>query len=223
MTEPAGAGVPRRTITVQGNGVVSAEPDRVVLRFGIRAFDPAYEAVMEKLNRRVETLRQDLDAVGVERTRLKTTNFNVHTKSKWEEDQGEEVFLGYVAEHDLKLTLPIDQELLNRAFARIAASAGEPTVSISFDVADRAELRRRVLRAAVEDACRSAEIMADAAGVDLGEIIRIEYRVLEVQVTSRALAFDMEAVPSVPAPDIIPSALHAEDRVNVVWEIRTDL
>ncbi len=228
---------PRRTITVQGNGLVSAEPDQVVLRFDVTGFDPSYGAAVEELNRRVDALRRDLEDADIPRSALKTTRFNVRTKTKWVDaenggisartgrrrgrfgEEGEEIFLGYVAEHDLKLTLPLDQELLNRAFARVAASASEPKVSISFDVEDRAALRQQVLRLAVEDACRSARTMAEAARVDLGEIARIDYGVLEVHVTSELRMYEMEAAPSMPAPDITPSSLSAEDRVTVVWEI----
>ncbi len=157
---------------------------------------------MNELNSRVESLRRDVEAAGIERAKLKTTRFGIHTRTKWVEyeegetfastsrrtrrsrREGEEVFLGYAAEHGLTLTLPIDQDLLNRAFKAVASSASEPRVSISFDVENKDALRQRVLWAAVEDARRSARTMAEAADIGLGEIIRIEYGVLEAHVTS---------------------------------------
>jgi uncharacterized protein YggE len=227
----------RRVLTVQGRAELSVEPDTAVLRFVVRGLDPSYDVAMDELNGRVASLRRDLKAAGIERTRLKTARFDVHARTRWvehDEDEassgsgrrsgrrsrdGEEVFVGYVAEHGLELRLPVGQDLLNRAFGAVATSASEPRVSVYFDVEDRDALRQRVLRAAVEDARRSARTMADAAGVALGEIVRIEYGVLEVRMTSASVMYEMDAAPSRAAPDIEPSALEAEDQVTVVWEI----
>lgn len=43
---------PRRTLTVRGRGTASADPDLVVLAFGITGRDPSYSAAVEKLNER---------------------------------------------------------------------------------------------------------------------------------------------------------------------------
>ncbi len=236
MTDRVQAGTEgRRVLTVQGRAELSVEPDTAVLRFVVRGFDYSYDAAMDELNGRVASLRRDLEAAGIERTRLKTARFDVQARTRWveyDEDEaagsvrsgrrsrsGEEVFLGYAAEHGLELRLPVDQDLLNRAFGAVATSASEPRVSVYFDVEDRDALRQRVLRAAVEDARRSARTMADAAGVSLGEIVRIEYGVLEVRMTSASVMYEMDAAPSRAAPDIEPAALGAEDQVTVVWEI----
>lgn len=239
MTDQTEAGAPRRrVVTVQGRAELSVEPDTAVLRFIVEGFDPSYDAAMNELNGRVGALRRDLEAAGIERDRLKTTRFEVEARTRWVEHgeeeasasrlprrrrrsgDGEEVLLGYAAEHGLELRLPIDQDLLNRAFEAVATSASEPKVSVYFDVEDRDALRQRVLRTAVEDARTSARTMAEAAGVALGEIVRIEYGVLEVRMTSRSsVMYEMDAVASRAAPDIMPSALRAEDQVTVVWEI----
>jgi hypothetical protein len=64
MADPVRAAPPgpRRTITVQGNGLVSAEPDQVVLRFDVAGFDPSLGATIEDLDSRVDALRRSFDA-----------------------------------------------------------------------------------------------------------------------------------------------------------------
>ncbi len=222
MPEPENSTVPRRTLTVTGRGTATADADLVVLRFGVSGRDSSYSASVEELNRRVEALRADLEASGVERDRLKTTGFDVRPDTRYDRDRDEDIFLAYVASHRLRLELPFDKELLNGVLARVAASASEAAVTISFDVSDMESLRRRAMRAAVADAREGARVLAEASGATLGQILRIDYSYVEIR--TRRLSYEFadagamyEAAP--PTPDVEPEALDAEEGVTVVWEI----
>ena len=211
-----------RTLTVRGRGVFSADPDLTVLSFGVIGRDPSYSASVEELNGRVEAQRGGLEAAGVERTRLKTTSFDVHANHRYDRDSGKHEFLGYEASHRLRLELPFDKELLNGVLARVAQSASEAAVTISFDVSDMESLRRRAMRAAVADAQEGARVLAEASGATLGEILRIDYSYVEIR--TRRLSYEFANTGAMyeaaaPAPDVEPEALDAEEGVTVVWEI----
>ncbi len=213
---------PQRTLTVTGRGTASAEPDLTVLSFGVVGRDPSYSASVEELNGRVEALREDLEGAGVERSRLKTTGFDVHADRRYDRDSGKHVFLGYEASHRLRLELPFDKELLNGVLTRVARSASEAAVTISFDVSDVESLRRRAMRAAVTDAHEGARVLAEASGATLGEILRIDYSYVEIR--TRRLSYELANTGAMyeaaaPALDVEPEALDAEEGVTVVWEI----
>jgi uncharacterized protein len=170
----------------------------------------------------VEALRSDLETVGVERTRLKTTDFDVEDQRRYDSDTREYVFVGYEASHGLRLELLLEKELLNNVLGRVAHSASEASVEISFDVSDRKGLRRRAMRAAVEHAQESARALAEASGATLGEIVSVDYSFVEVRTRRfsygyRRAGLAMEQ--ALPAPDVEPEALDAEEGVTVVWEI----
>ncbi len=212
----------RQTVTVRGRGTASAEPDLVVLAFGIIGRDFTYSAAVEKLNERVEDLRSDLEAVDVERTRLKTTKFDIRPEMRFDKEKDEHVFSHHKASHRMRLELAFDKELLNRVLGRVAQSAGEATVGVSFDVSDRESLRRRAMRVAVADAQETARVLAESAGARLGEIEQIDYSFIEVR--TRPFSYDVDAhedamMPAFRAPDIEPEALDAEEGVTVVWSI----
>ena len=212
----------QRTLTVRGRGVASADPDLVVLSFNVVGRDPSYSAAVEELNRRVEALRSDLEAVGVERTRLKTTSFDVEEQRRYDRDTGESVFVGYEASHGLRLELPLEKELLNDVLGRVASSASETSVDVSFDVSDRKGLRRRAMRAAVEDAQESARVLAEASGATLGEIMSVDYSFVEVRTRRFSYAQRLRGrfmADPAPTPDVEPEALDAEEGVTIVWEI----
>ncbi len=213
---------PPRTLTVTGRGTASADPDLTVLSFGVAGRDPSYSASVEELNGRVEALREDLEAAGVERTRLKTTGFDVRDDRRYDRDTGKHVFMGYEASHRLRLELPFDKELLNGVLARVAASASEAAVTVSFEVSDVESLRRRAMRAAVADAREGARVLAEASGATLGDILSIDYSYVEIRARRLSYEFaDAGAMysASAPAPDVEPEALDADEGVTVVWEI----
>ena len=108
-----------------------------------------YAPSVEELNGRVKTLREDLEAAGVERDRLKTTGFDVHDDRRYDRDTGKRLFSRYEALHRLRLGLPIDKTFLSGVLARVAASASEAAMTISFDVSDTESLRRGAMQAAV--------------------------------------------------------------------------
>lgn len=222
MTAPKSGPASRRTLTVTGRGTASADADLVVLRFSVAGRDPSYAASVGKLNRRVEALRADLEASDVQRDRLRTISFDVRPDTRYDRERDEEIFLAYVASHRLRLELPFDQDVLDGVLTSVARSASEAAVTVSFEVSDREALRRAAMRAAVADALESARVFAEAAGTKLGEMVRIDYS--HVEVRTRRLTYELaESVPvfaaSMPAPDVRPQALDAQEGVTVVWEV----
>ncbi len=202
--------------------MTSADPDLVVLSFGVVGRDPSYSAAVEELNERVKTLRSDLEAAGVERSRLKTTRFDVDDHRRYDRDSGEYVFIGYEASHALRLELPLEKELLNDVLGRVATSASEASVEVSFDLSNRKGLRRRAMRAAVEDAKESARVLAEASGAALGEMVSLDYSFLEIRTRPFSYGYrkpGLLAEAAAPAPDVEPEALDAEEGVTIVWEI----
>lgn len=116
----------------------------------------------------------------------------------------------------------MEKELLNNVLARVAGSASEASVKVSLDVSDRKGLRRRAMRAAVEDAQKSAQVLVEASGATLGEMMSLDYSFVEIRTRTFSYGYRKpgpltEAAAS--APDVEPEALDAEEGVTIVWEI----
>ncbi|MBI5818673.1 MAG: SIMPL domain-containing protein [Verrucomicrobia bacterium] len=206
-----------RVLRVQGKAVVSANPDQVVLSFALALKGGSYADTINALNEHVEILRRDLGTSGVPRDDLKTTNFAVHTTFR--KEKGRDVFDGYVASHNLKLTVPMDRDRLNQVLATVARSLSEPRINISFSLKDDAPLRKRALEAVVANAKQNAQVLATAAGITLGKILSVEYGRFEMQISS-SVDYCMESCSGPMAtPDITPEEVDAEDSVTVTWEI----
>ena len=108
---------------------------------------------------------------------------------------------------------------MNRALDRVAGSASEATLGVSFDVSDRDGLKRRALRAAVEDARGIARVLAEATGVKIEGIERVDHgRVGFGGSAAREFEGFRGRRDSVD-PDIEPGAVEAEVAVTIAYKV----
>ncbi len=208
------------TITVRGTGKVSVAPDRVSLNFSVKCQEWGYADTIEGLNNQVEMLRVALEECGLDRKDLKTSDFDVDRETRWDEDKDEHVFDGFEASHSLSIQMPLDQARLNEVLNSIAESMSGASFDIYFETSKEAELRDKVLAAAVADARHKAEVLASAAGLGLGDILHMGHTWTEVSFHSPRYAMDREMCYSAPSPDIEPEDISSSDTVEILWSLR---
>ena len=96
----------KRTITVTGQGKVSATADYVVLSMSLEVLHKEYEPAMEMAGRQLALLQDSLSTVGFDKKDLKTTAFRVNTEyESVSEGAGKyrPVFKGFLISHNIKL------------------------------------------------------------------------------------------------------------------------
>ena len=205
-----------RTLTVKGTAEVSASPDWVSIGFDVTSRNYEYARCMEQLAHRTESLRNELEALGLPRESLKTSDFRIDTQFEWNKQT--RVFKGYEASHRMSVGFAWDKDYLNKVLAALGKTESEASFNISFTVKDPEPLRHQALAGAVKNAREKAELLANAAGVSLGEIVTIDYSWAELYVQSR-LHLDMAAASPAPSYDIQPDDVDVSDSVTVVWSI----
>jgi uncharacterized protein YggE len=206
-------------IRVRGRGELDASPDLVVLVFQVRGRATEYATAIARAAVQVEGLRASLEAQGVRAAALKTTGFAVDTE--YDRDSEERTLVGYMASHSLRLELSRDADA-GAVLDTVAEAAPGVELRVSFEIVDRRGFRQRLLAAAVEDARRNAETIAEAAGVRLGSIASIEYGPTEVRFAS---PFVYDAVARLGAPastSFEPADVRGEESVTVAWTIAHD-
>lgn len=210
-----------RTMRVQGKGKASAPPDLVTLHFDVSGWDGEYGPAIEVLNERVDSLRGEMIGLGIARDQLKTARFRVNPTYEKVSRLGVEQrrLNGYTASHSVRLELPMEEGRLNAVLAAVTQSVSEPSISIAFEVDDTSGLRQRALEAAVAEATRNAETLAEASGVRLGTIQSLEYGWAEVRVTTTRYALEPPAPAVQAAPDIEPEEVEASESVTMTWQI----
>ncbi|MBE2287696.1 MAG: SIMPL domain-containing protein [Prosthecobacter sp.] len=204
-------------IRVQGKGLVSSNPDTVILTLDIESEHKQYAKAMEDAATRLELLRQALADVGLEAEMLKTNAFGVSVAQDYRE--GRHIFRGYTARHGLSLELPYDRAKVGRVFEAVTGSKAKAGLSLTFTVADREAVKRRVLEAAVRNARERAEVIAQAAGRKLGRIHAIEHGDTVINVRSQNLFCGTPVESRTALMTFAPAEIVSEDTVLITWDL----
>lgn len=217
-----------RTITVKGIAKVSTKPDFVVLSMKLEAKDKEYDKAMDRAAEQLEQLNNSLVSIDFEKNAVKTTNFNVDTDyDSYKDKKGNyrQVFSGFVCKHQLKLSFDFDMKKLSQALAAVAKCLAHPEINISFTVKDASAVNEALLREATANAKRKAELLCEASGVKLGQLLTIDYNWSELNIYSdtrynMGKYSLMEAAPMMTRSiDIEPNDIDVRDTATFVWEI----
>jgi uncharacterized protein YggE len=158
-----------RSVSVSGNGEVTAEPDLAQVTLGVEARRPTMaeaRAEVAKTVDRVLALTRDLriDPKFVNATRLQ-----VQPEYSWNEKDRKRVLLGYMVSRQVQVEVrDLEQlgPLLERAVDAGVNQVNDPVL----DSSKRKSLEREAMAKAVEDARLNAETLARAAGARLGPV-----------------------------------------------------
>lgn len=215
-----------RTITVRGTGNVSLKPDQTIVSLTLKSLDKDYEKSAQKAAQLLEALRRALAEAGFGENELKTESFSIWAEHEGRPDKNgvyRNVFKGYACSHSMKLEFDFDTERLAAALRAIAGSVADPELNISFAVKDRAAAEEALLRSAAANAGKKAAILADASGVQLGELLCIDYSWGEkpmlsetscrIEAKAMAARRDMNL-------DMAPADIRLSDSASFVWEIK---
>ncbi len=69
----------------------------------------------------------------------------------------------------MKVQFPFDKDYLKKIMQRLSQTKSHASFRLSFTIADPEPLRQQALAEAVKNAAQKANLLADAAGVKLGE------------------------------------------------------
>ena len=158
----------RRSVTVSGQGEVSAAPDRARLSMAVEQTDPDLKAAQAKVNGIVRTYLAQARALGAKDEDLSTAGLSINAEYDYSSGKGRK-FLGYHVTRSIGVVVR-DLDKIGDYLQR-ATDAGINNVSnpqLESSKAD--ELQRQALAKAALDAQAKAKVLADALGVKLGAV-----------------------------------------------------
>ena len=219
-----------RKITVNGTASISLAPDTTVLDVTINGEEKTYQKALEKSSDSVEALVEAFKKIGFSGEDLKTSSFRIDPHYEgYQDEKGRWVnkLDGYEFHHSFTVQFKSDVGLLGKCLAALAESSARPQFSIRYTVADQSKVKDQLLKLAVKNSKKKAELLCKAAGVKLGEIDDISYSFRGVPVYS----FTEEAMPAMDMAmgasakmaarnmSITPQDIEVSDTVTISWEI----
>ena len=218
-----------RTIRVTGNGLLEIAPDTTRITISLHGLYPEYGDALRHSSEDSSVLREMVFQLGFQKTDLKTLSFDIDARyESYRDDRGDfhQRLLGYEFTHVMKLEFPNDRDRLGTILYTLAHGKLTPEFSISYTIADPEAAKNEVLARAVSDSRAKAEVICQAAGVQLLAIESIDYSwgQINLEVSPMRDSVIAEKCMSLPTAsydmDIEPDDISIRDTVTVIWEIQ---
>lgn len=219
------ATVPDQTpqqLRVQAEGQVEAAPDQLRLRLGvITEAGDAGQAVNEN-NQRMSAVMTMLTELGLERKDLATGQFQIQpqwsqpprpTPANWQRE-----IIGYRVSNDLWIrTTRID---LAGQLLGLAHQVGVNQVgNLQFTIADQDNYLQQAMSLATQKALKQAQVLASAAGAELGNILSLTLEPPGGLSSSAPLIAEARMMTATDAVPITPGNVDIQATVTMVFEL----
>lgn len=161
-----------RTITVTGQGVVSAPPDTATINTGVVTTAPTAQQALNANNQAVRALLRLLAMQNIPQADIQTSFFSVDPRFANNPDGSQGDITGYRVSNDLRVIIR-NIDILGVVLDALVDAGSNNISGVSFSIENDTSLRNRARRLAVQDATRKAKVLAAAAKVRLGALIAI--------------------------------------------------
>ena len=186
-----------RTVSVSASGTVSAEPDIAYISAGVVTEGQTAKDAIARNNTVMAKVIEGLKGAGVAARDIQTTTLQVEPRYSQPKDGQPGTINAYRVANQVRLTVREVKRLGEVLDAAIALGANQIN-SIGFDIANAEALKDEARKQAMANAKRRAELYAAAAGVQLGQVLRISESVIDMarpvaQVRTMAASVPIEA------------------------------
>lgn len=204
-------------VTVTGEGRVTGSPDVAQVTLGV-----SHEAasVAEARERAAQAMTSMIDALkdnGVDEKDIQTTHLSIEPQYDYED--GKQRLRGYRVTNIVTARIRDIDATGDVIDAAVAAGGDAAQVqSLRFTIDDPSELQNQARRLAMQNARAKAETLADAGGVELGDVVSVSESVSGFP--PPPIPFARAATEADTGTPIQPGELEVVVTVNVMYELR---
>lgn len=166
-----------RTLNASGTGTVYIVPDIARVTIGVNTQNEDAATALSENTRDVNAVMQTLTNLGVAENDIQTSNFYVYQQTNYnyanmEMDPESEPQTIFVVQNTVFVVVR-DINSLGEILAAVVDQGANTINGVSFDIEDSTAAYAEAQQKAIDDAASQAQEIADAAGVELGEITYI--------------------------------------------------
>jgi len=203
-------------ITVTGVGTVLGRPDTMTVTIGVNVVRPTVSEATAEATASATALFVALEAAGVAEQDIQTQNYSIWPQYRYDEGQAPEL-TGYQVSNTVLATIR-DVDAAGSVIDAAVAAGGESSIvqGIGFAVEDDTERLAEARAKAFADARAKAEQLAELAGVELGQVLRMAET---LGGASPVFGTEFAAADSASRTPIQPGEVTSEVRVDIVFAI----
>lgn len=203
-----------RLITVSASGYAYAEPDRARLSTGVTAEADTAEAALSANTELMQRVVAGLKEAGIGAGDIQTSNFHVEPRYTSPRDGTAPAINGYRVSNQVVI-LVRDLKTLGSLLDRLVTLGANQVHGLAFEVSRAETLKDEARREAIANARRRAELLAAAAGAEVGGVVTISEET--AYGGPRPMAMRGSKADSVP---IEAGTETLEARVTVTWKLK---
>ncbi len=218
------------SISVSGEGEIVAQPDVATFSFSVSADAKSVTEAQGEVTEKMDSILEGLEAMGVEEKDIKTTDYSIWPKYKYEPlicsptycPPSRQVEDGYTVTHSVSLKIRETGEA-GKALALVGERGATNLSGISFVVDDPDKIFEEARALAITDAKDKAEALSKKLGVRLVRVVSFYDNTgggIPYYGEAMGMGGDMVRNVKAPAPTIPMGENKIVVNVTVVYEIR---
>jgi hypothetical protein len=172
LAGPALAEGASATISVTGEGSVDVVPDMATVTLGVTVSGDTAKAALDANSAALSAVIEKLKAAGIEDRDIQTSGLSLGPVYDYSSSGNPQQVLGYTASNMVTVRVRAIDTVGSVLDASVTDGANTLN-GIAFGLTDPVPAADEARKAAVADARRKAELLAAAAGVELGPIVSI--------------------------------------------------
>lgn len=163
-----GTAVSTGGVTVVGQGTAYGQPDQATVIVGVDTFAPTVEEATSQNQATLNSVMAALAEAGIGAEDIQTTNYSLYAEQIYGE-RGPEGIAGYRVSNQVNVKIR-DISAVGEVLSAVTEAGANAIYGVNFSVADPAALEAEARAAAMEDARKRAESLAELGNVTLGDI-----------------------------------------------------
>ncbi|HKD76939.1 MAG TPA: SIMPL domain-containing protein [Ktedonobacterales bacterium] len=211
-----------RTIAVTGYGKINIAPDEAHIQAGVQASATTARDVSAIANQAMNDILAALKERGVAEQSIQTSWFAI--RPEYEHRDGTQHRIGHAATNTVAVTITA-LDTLGAILDAIIEAGGDHilinNISFAANASAMAQAEDRAQQAALADARRQAELIAQALGITLGAVLTVDAREVNAGGSSRPLRMPMMMAAGGRSTPIETGDLDVATNVEIVYEIAT--
>lgn len=205
-----------RTVTVSAAGSVSAAPDEATIATGVSSEAKTAREALTKNTEAMTKVIAELKSQGVDARDIQTTQFNVEPVYVYPKEGQPPSVTGYRVNNMVGVRVR-DLDKLGGVLDQLVTSGANQMNGITFNVSKAETLKDDARKAAMENAKRRAQLLATAAGAEVGEVVLISEETSHQG--PRPVVFAKRAAMADSVP-VERGEQELEARVTVTWKLK---
>src|SRR3989339_1152400 len=161
-----------QTLIVTGVGNVNVEPDTATITLGVQTDEKTASKAQSKNAEIMQKVIDSIKSFNIPKDKIRTSKFSIWPKMKYE--NGSSSLIGYTCSNQVTIIISDELEKVSKIIDKGTSAGANQVLSINFSRKDILPYRKEALKLAVDAAKSKARAIADAAGLTLVRIEKIQ-------------------------------------------------